>query len=56
LLASGGRIECAEPDDPEVDDLLDDLAELVEKLGGEVRMLPADRMPADSSVAATYRH
>ena len=38
-----------------VDDLLDDLAELVLRMGGQVQVVPADRMPTQTGVAATYR-
>jgi hypothetical protein len=41
--------------DPGVDDVLDDLAELVLRMKGEVVVVPADRMPSDTGVAATYR-
>jgi hypothetical protein len=51
-----GRIEAADQSHPEVDDLLDDLGQLVVKLGGEVRVLPTARMPGRTGLAATYRH
>lgn len=41
--------------DPEVDDVLDDLAENVLRRKGEVVVVPADRMPSKTGVAATYR-
>lgn len=41
---------------PEVDDVLDDLAELVLDTGGEVVVVPTDRMPTDTGVAAIYRY
>ena len=41
--------------DPNIDDLLDDLAELVLRRGGEVVVAPSDQMPADSGAAAIYR-
>jgi len=56
LHEATGAIETADPDDPEVDDLLDDLGQLVEKLGGEVWVMPAEYMPGTSGLAATYRH
>jgi Bacterial archaeo-eukaryotic release factor family 3 len=40
---------------PEVDDMLDDLAELVLNKGGEVVIVPSDRMPTESGLAAIYR-
>lgn len=39
----------------EADDMLDDLGELVLKTGGEVIIVPAQRMPVDSGLAAIYR-
>jgi hypothetical protein len=42
-------------DNPEVDDVLDDLAELVLNTGGEVVVVPSDRMPTDTGAAAVYR-
>jgi len=53
---SGGRIIAADLDNPRIDDLLDDLGELVLKMGGQVHVLPADRMPVSTGLAATYRH
>ncbi|MCL6258361.1 hypothetical protein M3O96_04635 [Aquiflexum sp. TKW24L] len=43
-------------DNPKVDDLLDDLGELVIKMGGEVMVLPADKMPSETGLAAIYRY
>ncbi|GHA19768.1 baeRF3 domain-containing protein [Oceanisphaera arctica] len=51
-----GRIDPAELDNPRVDDVLDDLGALVEKLGGEVHVLSAERMPSRTGVAASFRH
>lgn len=53
---SSGRIIAAELDNPHIDDLLDDLGELVQKMGGQVHVLPADRMPCTAGLAAIYRH
>lgn len=50
-----GRVTTNELADPEIDDMLDDLGELVLKMKGEVLVLPADRMPTGTGVAATYR-
>jgi hypothetical protein len=41
---------------PEVDDVLDDLSELVLNTGGEVVVVPHDRMPTDTGAAAIYRY
>jgi hypothetical protein len=53
---STGRIDPAELGNPRVDDVLDDLGALVEKMGGEVHVLPAERMPCRTGVAASFRH
>jgi hypothetical protein len=42
--------------DPEVGDVIDDLAETVLRTGGEVVVVPAGRMPTDTGLAATFRH
>lgn len=51
-----GRIDFSELGYPRVDDVLDDLGTLVEKLGGQVHVLAAERMPTTTGVAASYRH
>lgn len=51
-----GAILAAELADPKVDDQLDDLAELVLKTGGTVVMVPTERMPTKSGLAAIYRY
>jgi len=51
-----GRIQSGDLSDPEVDDVLDDLAELVLRMKGEVVVVPADRMPSATGAAATYRY
>ena len=56
LDGATGRIEVADLSHPRVDDLLDDLGELVEKMGGRVLVIPAERMPGQTGLAATYRH
>ncbi len=38
------------------DDLLDDLGELVVKMGGNLFVIPAERMPTTTGLAATYRY
>jgi hypothetical protein len=40
---------------PDMDDVLDDLAELVLRMGGDVVVVPVDRMPVDTGAAAIYR-
>jgi hypothetical protein len=51
-----GQVERANLSHPQVDDLLDDLGELVEKMGGRVLVIPAEKMPGRTGLAATYRH
>jgi hypothetical protein len=50
-----GAIEFAPLDGPRVDDLLDDLGEHALKTGGEVVIVPSERMPTDTGIAAIYR-
>lgn len=54
--AASGSVRFADLDHPDVDDVLDDLAELVTKRGGEVIVVPADRMPTRTGLAAIYRY
>ncbi|MCQ9379898.1 hypothetical protein [Methyloversatilis sp. XJ19-49] len=51
-----GRIDAADLDSPQVDDMLDDLGAMVERMGGEVHVLPAELMPCRTGVAASFRH
>jgi hypothetical protein len=51
-----GSIQFAELRDPMVDDILDDLGEHTLKTGGEVVVVPAERMPTDTGIAAIYRY
>lgn len=51
-----GELKEANLDHPEIDDVLDDIAELVFKQRGEVVVLPKERMPSDTGVAAIYRY
>ncbi|EAR22097.1 baeRF3 domain-containing protein [Nitrococcus mobilis] len=53
--ASSGKITTADLTHPEIDDVFDDLGEIVLKRGGEVIVVPSDRMPTDSGAAAIYR-
>lgn len=41
---------------PRVDDLLDDMGELVIKMGGQVMVLPTAKMPSESGLAAIFRY
>lgn len=51
-----GRVEMHDEASSVGDDLLDDIAEKVLRFGGEVVMVPPERMPADSGLAAIYRY
>jgi hypothetical protein len=55
LDAATGKIQRDDLSDPEIDDLLDDLAELVLRMKGEVVVVPAERMPSATGLAASYR-
>jgi hypothetical protein len=55
LDGTSGRIARDDLHLPDVDDLLDDLAELVLKRGGTVVVVTADRMPTSTGLAAIYR-
>lgn len=41
---------------PEAEDILDDLAEMVIRRGGQVKVLPSEYMPTESGLAAIYRY
>lgn len=56
LDGATGRVELANLSDPHVDDLLDDLGGLVAKKGGTVLVIPAERMPSRTGLAAIYRY
>jgi hypothetical protein len=56
LDSATGRVEAADLGHPQIDDLLDDLGELVEKRGGRVVVVPAEQMPGRNGLAATYRY
>jgi len=51
-----GDLERGDLAHPEIDDLLDDLGALTLKRGGEVVIVPAERMPTKTGIAAIYRH
>jgi len=54
--AANGLIETGSLLDPETDDLLDDIGELVEKFGGQVLVLPPEKMTMESGAAAIFRY
>lgn len=51
-----GRIEEGDLEDPEINDVLNDLAKMVYRDRGEVVILPKERMPCETGVAAIYRY
>ncbi|MBN1319740.1 MAG: hypothetical protein JXA87_02760 [Thermoleophilia bacterium] len=51
-----GDIEFEDSADPDVDDVLDDLGELALKRGGQVVIVPTERMPTKTGIAAIYRY
>jgi hypothetical protein len=54
--AATGAVSLDEIAHPGVDDVLDDLGTLTLRMGGEVVVVPAERMPTKSGVAAIYRY
>jgi hypothetical protein len=54
--AETGEIEYGDLSHPEMDDLLDDLGILAMKMGADIVVVPADRMPTETGVAAIYRY
>jgi hypothetical protein len=56
LNRASGLIEQAPMSNPRADDVLDDLAEMVLKMDGQVFVLPHDQMPNDHGLAAIYRY
>lgn len=53
--AASGEVELDDLGSPEVDDLLDDIAEWVLRNRGQVVIVPAERMPTRTGLAAIYR-
>lgn len=56
VVVETGELEFGNLAHPEIDDVLDDLAEMVFKHKGEVVVLPKERMPSDTGVAAIFRY
>lgn len=54
--AQTGRVAFDDLAKPDVDDVLDDIGALAWKQGGQVVVLPAERMPTKSGIAAIYRY
>jgi hypothetical protein len=51
-----GNTQKKDLQNPRVDDLLDDMGELVMKMGGQVVVLPKERMPSETGLAAIFRY
>ncbi|HSM47051.1 MAG TPA: hypothetical protein VK872_04490 [Draconibacterium sp.] len=51
-----GNTQKKDLSNPKVDDLLDDMGELVIKMGGQVMVLPAEKMPSETGLAAIFRY
>jgi hypothetical protein len=51
-----GRVSLDDIVDPEVDDVLDDVAERTLRTSGEVIVVPPSGMPTDTGLAAIYRY
>jgi len=56
INAATGDIEFDDLVHPEVDDVLDDLGTLALKMGGQVVIVPTERMPTKTGIAAIYRY
>jgi hypothetical protein len=56
INAVTGDIEFDDLAHPEVDDVLDDLGMLALKMGGQVVIVPTERMPTKTGLAAIYRY
>ena len=51
-----GNTQKKDLSNPRVDDLLDDMGELVTKMGGQVIVFPSESMPSQSGLAAIFRY
>ena len=56
ITSDTGNIEKGDLDHPEMDDLLDDIGELVTKMGGKVMVIPQDKMPTQTGIASVFRY
>jgi hypothetical protein len=55
LIKESGKIKKDQLDNPIEGDLLDEIAVLVIRQGGEIRILPQDKMPSKTGIAAIFR-
>ncbi len=51
-----GRFEMTDLTLPVLDDQLDNVGELVTKMGGTIKMIPKEQMPAQTGLAAIFRY
>ncbi len=51
-----GNTQKKDLDNPRVDDLTDDMGELVMKMGGNVVIVPAEKMPTETGLAGIFRY
>lgn len=51
-----GELRLGDESDPDLDDVLDDLAELTLQKGGQVRVVESEKHPSNSGVAAIFRY
>lgn len=56
IISDTGIIEEGDLENPEMDDLLDDIGELVTKMGGKVMVIPPEKMPTQTGVACVFRY
>jgi hypothetical protein len=56
LSGTTGHVELTVPRDSMADELLDDLSALTANMGGQVMVIPAELMPVQTGLAATYRY
>ena len=56
IVGDAGSYELADTNKSGGNDLLDDLGELVDKMGGKVLVMPADQVPSKTGLAATFRY
>jgi hypothetical protein len=54
--AGTGAVTFGDLAHPEIDDVLDDLGFLALKMGGQVIVVPAEKMPTETGAAAIYRY
>ena len=56
IVGDAGSYELTDANKTGANDLLDDLGELVDKMGGQVLVMPADQIPSKTGLAATFRY